>query len=660
MKTKENREYELQVLARSADENQICYANPSAYGLKCNIEKINESEGCAEYCLTVENEQATAFRGVLHCQAVVSCQNPKFLMPAFLYNRNRGDVEAYRDAEGNIAVFPRVSLVEKELPYSDYWMVCSNRLSHPVSALYDGGHIVAVAAEPMRDDNKFNGFSCKFGEEASSVGFTLGYENAPGVYISVGQGYRIERELTDSSSIVIEKAGKISANFRVYEFEAENELGWNQVIRDVYAVYHQAVRTGSGYKETVRDIAEAIFNDAYVQGMNNYSTRVFLKDGKAVQEPLGSISWTGGAEVAVPELYVAARLSNQKMREQACTVIRHIVEHSLNEKSGLPFDAYDEGRWYTEGWWDSFLKESGHSSYLVGQALYYVLLAYEIEKSYFKTEHENWLAWVKQVLKHIETTKDSAGEVPHIWSAEDGNGIDYDSFSGCWCVAAAAYYSKITGDMKGLESTKKSVRHYYQAYVSKMECYGTPHDTLKAVDSEGSLAFVKACKILHEITGEKEFLTMLTDGMEYEFTFKFCWNPPIIYEPLKKLGWSSCGGSVTSTCNPHIHPMSNNVMDELLYCWEQTGDIYFRKRLKDTMQWGMQTYSQYDGQYDYGKKGWMSERFCYSEGLMIEEYDDGRLCSTWKCFLPWGASNIIEGFCGECWEYAEELECENC
>lgn len=648
--------YTFQVTARSAEEANILYTTPDTYGLHVTIESKHEYEDFIEYELNIENETENDFKGLIHCQAMTYASNPKFFMPAFLYNRNRGNTEAYQLQDGTIAQFPRLSLTEKGLPYSDYWMVCSNRLSHPISALYDNGQILAISANPLNSAGQFNGFSCQIGLEKSAVGFTLGYENAPGVYIADGdEAYNIIREL-EKTAIVIAGKSTYSTSFRVYAFQAENELGINRVIRHAYEQYHQPVRQASNYQETIQDISNAIFEDAYVESLPNYSTRVFLKNGKIVHDPIGSIAWTGGVEVAVPELYAAARLSNEAMREQACTVIRHIVEHSLNENSGLPFDAYNESSWYTEGWWDFDLRESGHSSYLVGQALYYILLGYEIEKNFFKTEHSDWLEFVNQVLARIELTKDNLGEVPHIWSSKDGHGLDYDSFCGCWCVAASAYYCKLTGNIDRLNSAIKSAHHYYNTYISKMECYGTPHDTLKAVDSEGSLAFIKACRTLHEITGESQYLRMLQDGIEYEFTFKFCWNPPIMYEPLKRLDWSCCGGSVTSTCNPHIHPMSNNVMDELLYCYQQTKDNYYLERLKDTAQWAMQTYSQYDGQYDYGKKGWMSERFCYSDGLMIETYSDGSLCSTWKCFLPWGASNILEGFCGNCWNIKEQLE----
>lgn len=86
-------------------------------------------------------------------------------------------------------------------------------------------------------------------------------------------------------------------------------------------------------------------------------------------------------------------------------------------------------------------------------------------------------------------------------------------------------------------------------------------------------------------------------------SFKFCYNSPIKLPPLSKIGWSSCGGSVTSVSNPHIHPMSSNIIGELLYYVENKDDKYIRNRMMDTIEWSCQTYNTYDHEYDYGKKG---------------------------------------------------------
>ena len=66
--------------------------------------------------------------------------------------------------------------------------------------------------------------------------------------------------------------------------------------------------------------------------------------------------------------------------------------------------------------------------------------------------------------------------------------------------------------------------------------------------------------------------------------------------------------------------------------------------------WGCQTYNYYDGEYDYGKKGWMSERYCYSQGLLTEKYEDGSPASTWFALMPWAGASIIEGMTGDAWK----------
>jgi hypothetical protein len=96
--------------------------------------------------------------------------------------------------------------------------------------------------------------------------------------------------------------------------------------------------------------------------------------------------------------------------------------------------------------------------------------------------------------------------------------------------------------------------------------------------------------------------------------------------------------------------MSSTVVDELLYYAQQTKDPYVISRLRDTVAWGCQTYNTYDGEYGYGEKGWMSERFCYSQGLVCEHYPDGTPASTWFALMPWASSSILEGLTGDLWD----------
>ena len=96
--------------------------------------------------------------------------------------------------------------------------------------------------------------------------------------------------------------------------------------------------------------------------------------------------------------------------------------------------------------------------------------------------------------------------------------------------------------------------------------------------------------------------------------------------------------------------MSSSILDELAYYVENIGDVYVRSRLTDTVRWSRQVSNTYDGECDYGKRGWMSERFCHCEGLLTERYPDGAPASTWFALMPWACGCILEALCGSAWE----------
>lgn len=378
-----------------------------------------------------------------------------------------------------------------------------------------------------------------------------------------------------------------------------------------------------------------------------YSGFVFDRGDRFEYNPLPSIAWTNGLAAAVPMLTSAIRLKEEAMRCQALDCINHIVAHSINECNDLPYMTERDGVWSNLGWWYDRQPTPGHAAYLVGQSVYLILKAYTWEKQERDIEHREWLAFAKRVLAQTERSRNTDGEYPYIFLDKTGAGLEYDSFSGAWCMAAAAYYSYLTGDKKYMEGLLKSESYYHDAYVRHQECYGGPLDIDKNIDSEGILAYIRAVRYLHEITGERYLLRHLQDALYYEYTFKFCYNSPIKVPPLSTVGWSSSGGSITSVTNPHIHPMSSSVLDEMIYYLSKQEDPYIQSRFMDTLLWSCQCHMTEDKEYGYGRKGWMSERFCHSEGLLTEHYPDGRIASTWFALMPWACGSILEGLTGD-------------
>ena len=606
------------------------------------------------------------FSGVLHVKVKVPQQKPKFFMPGYMYGRNTGE-----KPNSGRKDFPRIREGSQKCPESEYWMTRSDRLAEPMSLIYDEGRVVGVSATPYwigtKDKKKeaegdydsveqpfyqYSGFTCRMNDDGqSSVGYTLGYENAPWLFIQ--SATVLERaELGENNSFYLASGESITFSLRVYDYPATDETGIYLAIKDVYQCYHQSPRKieGMTIQKAVRMLSSAIRDAAWLEEEKMYSGFVYDTPGGDTYNKIGSLSWTNGLAVAVPMLLAANRLQDNRMRQQALAFIQEVVEHSLNPDSGLPYDAIQDGVWSVRGWWYDGMHSGGHSAYLTGQAIYYLLKAYVNEKNSRGIEHEEWLEYIKPVIEKVNQLKNTEEEYPFSMSERTGAGLEYDSMGGAWCLTATALYAQVTEDKTYEEGLKKSEQHYYEAFVQKAECYGGPLDTDKAVDNEGILAYVRAVRILHELTGEKIYLEHLRDGIYYELSFKLGYNTPVQVKPLCDIGWSSCGGSITSTANPHIHPMSSTIVDEMIYLVEQTGDTYVEVRLKDTVEWGLQTFNTKEKEYGYGRIGWMSERFCFCEGLVVERYPDGTPAGTWFALMPWASASIIEGYVGEAWD----------
>ncbi|MGW9530072.1 hypothetical protein ACWHAM_20385 [Paenibacillus terrae] len=653
---------ELIVTARSKFQEDTEYTRLNGHGLNASVE-LTGGTGSAKQpfqaSVRITNLSSTTWSGVIHVELPFAKVNPRFFLPAFMYGRNRGEAPQNVPNE-----FPRLREGNPSSPSSPWWMVRSDRLSHPAELVYDNGKIFGLCASPYfvsksgvkfqwkpeleGEFYQYGGYTCSLAK--GTIGYTLGYENAPLLFIKS----RLVKERAPLNENCFELTASESVEFTLdlYEYDAESELGINAALEEIYYRYHQRPRLGSDIQTAVADLSKAIYQYAWLPEDRSYSTFVY-EDGETGgyrYNKIISISWTDGLSVATPVLMAALRLGDEPMREQTLSCIENIIENSLNPASGLPYEAYQDGKWSISGWWFDGMRTPGHSAYLCAQAMFYIMKAYEFEKRIKDCHHEDWMAFVRKVLLVLEKSKNSDEEYPTILSERTGAGLEYDSFSGTWCMAAMAYYTWLTGDKTHLDSLKRSEKHYYETYVKRMECYGAPLDADKAVDSEGILAYIKAVRYLHAFTGDNLYLDHMRDAIDYEFTFKFAYNSPVKVPPLSTIGWSSCGGSVTSVANPHIHPMSSNIVDELYYFVQQREDSYVRQRMLDTVGWGCQTYNRFDKEFDHGKTGWMSERFCHSEGLVTETYSDGSPASTWFCLMPWASGSVIEGLVGDYWE----------
>lgn len=618
------------------------------------------SDMCTRYSVRVTNDSVRDLQGIIHIKVMTEAKAPKFFMPGYMYNTNTADMPS----SGRKA-FPRLKCDPSGKPESDFFMTRSDRLALPLSLVFDEGRVIGIAAPPYWLSSggesipvsfangkkdvpdipflQYSGFSCNINDDGMvSVGYTLGYENAPWLFVQTANVID-RRPLDDDNSFTLRAGESITFPMYIYDYKGEDERSVYKAMEHCYFAFHETPREiHMDDLEAAALLSSAIRDNAWLEDDKMYSG--FVYDNKTPRfNKIGSLSWTNGMAVACPMLLAADLLGDDKAREQSLAFIGNVVKNSYNLSSGFLYDAVENGIWSVKGWWYNGMHSGGHSSYINGQAAYYILCAFEAEKKR-GVSHEDWIEFVKPVIKRMNEVVNSDHEYPFSMSDKTGAGLEYDSLGSVWCLAATLLYEQILGDDEYIGLGIKIEQHYYDAFVKLCECYGGPLDTDKAVDDEGILAFIRSVRILHEITGEDHLLGHLKDALDYEFSFKLSYNTPVSVPPLSNIGWSSCGGSITSTANPHIHPMSSTIIPEMRYYARLTGDRYVLSRLEDTVRWSRQTFNTYKGEYGYGDIGWMSERFCFCEGLLTERYPDGSPASTWFALMPWAGASLIEGF----------------
>lgn len=621
---------------RTIDNTKCCYEPAETKKIYFLAEEISSNHIKTIYQITLKNEDSNNFVGVIHIKIVQACTEPKFFMPGYMYNRNTADMPS----SGRKA-FPRLKKGGCKMPESEFFMTRSDRLAEPVSLIYGDKKIIGVAAEPGLN----RGFTCNINDNGlASVGYTLGYENAPWLFVQTAT-VKERSPITSENAFTLAAGGNFSFQLTVYNYDAEDERSIYEAIKDVYWQYHQSPRMiqDMDSKKAVSLLSAAIRDYSWLEEEKIYSGFVYDRPEGLAYNRIPSLTWTNGLSVAVPMLMAANNQDDEKARQQSLTFITKMINESYNPDSGFMYESVADGKYTARGWWYDGMHSGGHSSYLNGQAIYYILKAYANEKEKRGIEHSDWLDFAQLVVAKMNTTLNTDFEYPFSMSEKTGTGLEYDSMGGAWFLAATAMYELQSADTTWTNRLLKTEEYYYRHFVKKVECYGGPLDTDKTVDSEGILSYIRAVKILHELTGLDYLLDHLRDALYYEFTFKLGYNTEITVRPLSEIGWSSCGGSITSVANPHIHPMSSTIIDEMQYYLKFREDKYISSRMEDTIGWSLQTFNTKDKEYGYGKPGWMSERFCFCQGLLVEKYPDGEIASTWFALMAWAAASIIEG-----------------
>jgi len=476
-----------------------------------------------------------------------------------------------------------------------------------------------------------------FAELPNSFGVTLGYTNDPVTFSN--------RELPNPPTA--ERACKAEASGTIYVVLGKGRMGFHDMVRAEYWKRHSRAVYTKSYQEAVTAIVNAFIQLNWNPNTGEYTNMRCRIPKDPVLKPwrdVCEIGWLGGAVLAYPLVvsgYVEGAVSQDTFRYASSgeQIIDRIVD-GYNPKSGFFHNLLKPNPGQVSRDVTGWSKEECHFAYLSGSAVYYILKTIAFLKSRKEIYKEKWLLRCEQVIDTVISLQRADGAFGVRFSTQEKKVIDWEGFAGCLFVPAVEYLYRFTGKEVYLDAAVRAIR-YYRKYVEELNCYGTPLDTKNSVDQEGNIAFVRGCRMVYEDTGKKEFLEAMEAGAAYEYLWRYGYATRPECAPLNQ-GWNSCGGSVTSVSNAHMHPMGAMLDTDLRFLARVSGDDYHLQRAEDSIAWIMQNLEMYPDKMGYGRYGILSERWCPSDGLLTERYSDNQPCSTWLTYNLWAAACALE------------------
>lgn len=573
------------------------------------------------------------------------------LIPCCIYGDN--NAESVHFGEFPLLTAERFDETGKEDPFrSSYWSFRADRAAMPLSALCGREETVAVTIDPYteQEDGGFlhNGV---FSMLPNGCGVTMGYENAPISFINKRTPGPVKSEYVSSARA----CGRIYVAFPETEHERKNpRLAIHHIIRAEYLLRREMPKHEKSAREAAYACLKSFTELNWDSIAMEYTNRSCLPPADTVLRPwrnVVEIGWTGGGVLAYP-LILSERLFGEEAerllsKARSGEEILEQIVAAYNEKSGFFNDLTHpiEGSGSpVNGWWTAFgLTRDVHCAYNVSSALHYLLKSILFLKEERKDYPARWLKRARDVADTAVCLQRGDGAFGYTFSISEKKVVDWEGFAGCWFVPCLTYLYALTGERKYLQSAEKGLTYYWEA-VRSLTCCGTPMDTWKSPDQEGNLAFLRGARLLYECTGEDKYLEALKDAANFEYLWRYGYRTRPDYKPLRE-GWCSCGGSVTSVSNPHIHPMGMIVDSDLYYLAAHSGDSYHRQRAEDGTNWILQTLELYPQKTGYGDYGVLSERWCPSDGLVIQRDSNGEPYSSWYSYNLWAASAAFEEVC---------------
>ncbi len=563
-----------------------------------------------------------------------------FYMPGFWYRRNlRSPKEA------------------PSFHTSDSWLVRDDRLSTPMTAVYDEKYNNSISVTRVAD------FECdalathNHGEiilsGKTSIGYT-GFENINGMTaLSFGFPYKEApktyiRKLTLAPSVqafqLLKKGESIELKWEIRENRADD---FADFIRESweysYDLYRPMPVETPYTDEMMKEVLSNFFVESFVDDTSvKYFSGVELLTDDCLKHDVAEVGFVGRTLL---NAFNALEYGEQKDRKELVDMANGI------------FDSYLQKGFSKNGFFNEVVHfkrnsvEKNHSIRRQSEGIYAVLYYLNYEKKYGRS-HSEWEMRLKKMLDNFLLLQNKDGSFPRKFK-DDLSIVDTSGGSTPSATLPLVMAYKYFRDRRYLEAAKRSVAYLDKELISKSDYFSSTLDA-NCEDKESSLYASTAAYYLALATRghEHEYYAELAKKAAYfALSWYYTWDVPFAKgQMLGDVGLKTRGWGNVSVENNHIDVFVFDFVDVLRWLSKEFDEERFAE-FSEVITSSMRQLLPYEGHmcgiaktgfypevvqhtnWDYGKNGKGYYNDIFAPGWVV--------ASLWEMLSPGRAENFI-------------------
>ncbi len=380
----------------------------------------------------------------------------------------------------------------------------------------------------------------------------------------------------EDSAVTIRQGESVAISFRVYDFKAKQLLDMMNRFVDVRKDFNKSERHDVLPYSKVWSLLDNLYQ---TRRWDDKIDMYWLSDvkEKATWNFVWQLGWVGGGQATYPILMKGADYERERAMKNL-----DVIYSRTQTKAGF-FYGYGDGKEFFGFGYGKPVDDNIGFVRSQGDWLYMAQMQFNLLKARGEKVKDSWMEGTRRHADAFTRIWDKYGQFGQFLDVETGDLRIGGSCAGAIVSAGLAMASQTYGNPHYLEVAKENARALYNKYVTKGYTTGGPGEILSAPDSESAFGLFESFMVLHDITGEAEWLKYASELLPIciSWTVSYDFDFPKD-SPMGKINAHATGSVWASVANKHSAPgictWSGN---SLMKYYRATGDKRALELLED-------------------------------------------------------------------------------